>query len=115
VPSKQSKPPASIKFSKAFLLAALKSMRLVKSNIDLYLPSFLFSTMVSTAPAPTPFTAPIPKRMAFLSFTVNLWKDSLTSGPKTSKPIRLHSSIKKVTCLISLMLLESTAAMYSAG
>mgnify|MGYP006894105591 CR=1 FL=1 len=36
------------------------------------LPFFLFSTIVSTAPWPTPLMAPIPKRTAPWSFTVNL-------------------------------------------
>ena len=68
-----------------------------------------------TAPAPTPLTAAIPKRTAPSAFTENFKKDSFKSGPKTANPIRLHSSIKKETALISFILLESTEAIYSAG
>ena len=70
--SKPSKPPANANPSKAFLFAALKSILLAKSNTDLYFPSPLVSTIVATAFPPTPLIAPIPKRMAPLSFTVNL-------------------------------------------
>ena len=63
---------ARTKFSKAFLLAALKSILFAKSKIELNFPSFLCSIIVSTAALPTPLTAPIPKRIAFWSFTANL-------------------------------------------
>ena len=115
-PSKESNPPAIARLSRVLLLAALKSILEVKSKIELNFPSsFLVLIMDSTAPSPTPFIAPIPKRIAPLSFTANLKYDSFTSGSKTSIPIRLHSSIKKVTDLMSFMLLDSTEAMYSAG
>ena len=112
---KLSIPPARARLSKAFLFAARKSIRLARSNTDRYGPSLRLSTIVCTAFAPTPLTAPIPKRTAPRSFTVNFLNDSFTSGPNTSSPIRLHSSIKKVTCLMSFMLFDSTAAIYSAG
>ena len=41
-------------------------------QIELNFPSFLCSIIVSTAALPTPLTAPIPKRIAFWSFTANL-------------------------------------------
>ena len=68
-----------------------------------------------TAPSPTPLMAPRPKRMAPSALTANLNSDSLTSGPRTGTPMRRHSSMKKVTFLMSDMLLDNTAAMYSAG
>ena len=113
---KESKPPARINPSKAFLFAALKSTRLVTSKIDLNDPfSFRSLIIAFTAEPPTPLIAPIPKRTAPSLFTENFKYDSLISGPRTSNPIRLHSSIKKDTDLISLILLERTEAMYSAG
>jgi hypothetical protein len=60
----QSKPPAKAKFSNAFLLAARKSIFLAKSKIDLYLASFLFSTIVQRLAHTNTFYAPIPKRTA---------------------------------------------------
>ena len=58
---KLSKPPANARLSKHFLLADLKFNRFVKSNIFLKGPfSFRSSTIASTAPSPTPLTAPKP-------------------------------------------------------
>ncbi|MDP4878974.1 MAG: hypothetical protein NWR36_03735 [Opitutales bacterium] len=67
------KPPANAIFSKVRLFAALKSTRLVKSKIETKFPfSFRSLTMASTAPSPTPLTAPNPKRISPFLFTANL-------------------------------------------
>ena len=79
-------------------------------------PSFFrISTIFFTGFIPTPLIAPRPNRICPFGLTANLYQLSLTSGPKTSKPIRLHSSMKKVTFLMSFILLLKTDAIYSAG
>ena len=70
--AKESKAPAFIKLSKDFLFAARKSIRFAKSKIELKFPFSSLSLIIAlTAPAPTPFTAAIPKRTAPSSFTEN--------------------------------------------
>ena len=98
------------------LLMVRKSTRLTKSNKVINgPPSVRIFTKWSTAPSPTPRMPPSPKRMAPWVLTANGKMDSLTSGPNTGMRMRRASSMKKVTCLMSSMLLVSTAAMYSAG
>ena len=70
---KESKPPDNTKPSNAFLLVDLKLTRLAISKIEVKGPFSLRSaTIASTALAPTPFMAPIPKRIAPSLFTANL-------------------------------------------
>ena len=71
--------------------------------------------MLSTAASPTPFTAPMPKRMFFRLSTLNFSNDSFTSGPNTEMPIALHSSMNFVISTMLLKLRLNTAAMYSDG
>ena len=69
---KESKPPANIRPSKSFLLAARKSILLVTSKIDVkWQFSFLSLIIAFTAELPTPFMAPIQKRTAPCLFTEN--------------------------------------------
>jgi DNA polymerase-3 subunit alpha len=65
--------------------------------------------------APTPFTAPSPKRMFPCLLTVKVRLLSFTSGPSTSIPMRRHSSMNLVISVMLEMLRLSTAAMYSDG
>ena len=83
--------------------------------MDSYGPFFsLSSIMLSTAASPTPFNPP--KSKPYLAFIVYCkpFFDSLTSGPSTFYPMRLHSSMKKVIFSM-LPALFRTAAIYSAG
>ena len=47
--------------------------------------------MLSTAAAPTPFTAARPKRTSPAALDEKVRIDSLMSGPMTLMPMRLHS------------------------
>ena len=111
-----SKPPAKARHSRFFLLQAVRLTRCTKSNIPLKGPFFSRSSMIfSTAPSPTPFTAPRPKRIFPSGLTVNFRLLSFTSGPRTLIPIALHSSISLVISVMFDKLRLITAAIYSAG
>ena len=57
----------------------------------------------------------MPKRICPALFEVKSETDSLMSGPSTGTFMRLHSCNSLVMPLMSLLLLESTAAMNSDG
>ena len=99
--SKLSIAPDNAKPSILFLFTALLSNLAARSNTFLYGPlASRSSTIAFTTFSPTPLILAIPKRMLPFAITLNLPKPSLTSGPNTFKPARLHSSIKKAIASI---------------
>ena len=112
----ESKHPAVSMLSRARRFSPLSAHRNRKSVKSVNLPLALRSPMMpEMAASPTLRMPPIPNRIWPFSFTENSYSDSLTSGPSTSRCMRLHSSIMKVTCLMSPNSLLSTAAINSAG
>ena len=73
---KQSNAPALIRFSAASFFSGT---RINSSSIELNSP-FLRSVMISSADAPTDFTAPSPNRISFSEIVVNLVSERFTLG-----------------------------------
>ena len=111
-----SKAPPIARFSKDFLLTTRWFARVQISKMLVYTPFSFRSRIISIAAVPpTPFIAAKPNRIAPSLFTLNFCSLSFTLGPRISIPIHLHSSIKKLTFLISFILCVSTDAINSAG
>ena len=107
--------PLLMRDSIALLLTFLRSTRLQKSNIELYLPlSCLFVITDSIADSPIFFMATHPNLIA-LPETVKSIALSLTSGGSIEIPISLHSRIPAVILSILPISHVNMAAIYSTG
>ena len=116
--------PAFTSASTTLRFTLRPSTRLQKSNSVRNGPPCSRATLTtSTAPSPTPLTAPRPKRITFLAAAVlahvltteKSVSDSLTSGRSTAMPFAFASAMNFTTASVSSLSQVSSAAKNSTG